>query len=250
MTITVTCPSCATTFPVDPRKIPEGGVNARCSACRDVFTVTRPDAHTGTTGAEPTPDEVAPAAPVPRGETWEGEAEADAEAEGEADVDSEPAQDETGTAADDWAIGGVEEWAEDRETAAPHEEPRPGTPGEVVSEDRIAQPTSPGEGQAPEAVPAPTEPPRGFQLGRRDPDEKARRLARVLVSDMIMYNPERHARALENHTLREDFEEEITKSWDEYVEQVGQEMARDTTYFRDALNEILARGEEVFDRNP
>ena len=35
-----------------------------------------------------------------------------------------------------------------------------------------------------------------FSFGRRDPHDKARRLARVLVSDMIMYNPERHSRAI------------------------------------------------------
>ena len=40
-----------------------------------------------------------------------------------------------------------------------------------------------------------------FTFGKRDPKDKARRLARVLVSDMIMYNPERHERALASGTL-------------------------------------------------
>ena len=42
MVITVTCPSCSSSFPVDPAKIPEGGVNARCSSCGDVFRVEKP----------------------------------------------------------------------------------------------------------------------------------------------------------------------------------------------------------------
>jgi hypothetical protein len=42
------------------------------------------------------------------------------------------------------------------------------------------------------------------------------------------------------------FEEEIRKSWEEYVDQVGQELADATTYFNDALNEILADGQPVF----
>ena len=86
----------------------------------------------------------------------------------------------------------------------------------------------------------------GFQFGKRDPHEKARRLARVLVSDMITYNPDRHASALAHGTLREDFEEEIDKSWTEYVEQVGTELAESTSYWTDALNDILARGESLF----
>ena len=85
-----------------------------------------------------------------------------------------------------------------------------------------------------------------FTFGKRDPKDKARRLARVLVSDMIMYNPERHERALANGTLKEDFEDEIKKSWKEYVEQVGEEMAQGNNFWTDALNDVLAKGERVF----
>jgi hypothetical protein len=65
---------------------------------------------------------------------------------------------------------------------------------------------------------------------------------------MIMYNAERHRNALENGTLTKDFEEEIDKSWKEFVEQVGRDVAdgpgRD--FWRDALNDILAKGERLF----
>ena len=36
------------------------------------------------------------------------------------------------------------------------------------------------------------------------------------------------------------------KSWEEYVAQVGDEMAKTTPYFRNALNDILARGQALF----
>jgi hypothetical protein len=36
------------------------------------------------------------------------------------------------------------------------------------------------------------------------------------------------------------------KSWEEYVAQVGLDMAKSTPFFRDALNTILAKGEAVF----
>lgn len=89
----------------------------------------------------------------------------------------------------------------------------------------------------------PTDAPR---FGRQDPHDKASRLARVLVSDMISYNPDRYANALERDSLKEDFEDEVQKSWEEYVDQVGQELADSSSYFQDALNEILARGKRVF----
>ena len=80
----------------------------------------------------------------------------------------------------------------------------------------------------------------------QDPQQKARRLARALVSDMIVYQPEKRQRALSAGNLREAFEEEIQKSWEEYVEQVGGDMAESTPYWREALNEILAGGKSVF----
>lgn len=83
-------------------------------------------------------------------------------------------------------------------------------------------------------------------FSRRDPHERARRLARVLVSDMIVYHSDRHQRALRDGTLRQEFDEEIEKSWEQYVQQVGPEMAEETDYFREALNDLLARGEAVF----
>jgi len=92
-------------------------------------------------------------------------------------------------------------------------------------------------------------PPGGtFRFGKRDPTDKARRLARVLVSDMIMYNAERHRDALDGGTLVEDFQEEIEKSWKEYVEQVGHDLAEGEgrSFWREALNDILAKGEKLF----
>jgi hypothetical protein len=87
-----------------------------------------------------------------------------------------------------------------------------------------------------------------FRFGKRDPTDKAKRLARVLVSDMIMYNAERHRNALENGTLTQDFEDEIDKSWKEFVDQVGPDVADGPgrEFWRDALNDILAKGERLF----
>jgi hypothetical protein len=80
----------------------------------------------------------------------------------------------------------------------------------------------------------------------QDPGQKARRLARALISDLAVYYPDRRKEGLASGNLKELFEEEIKKSWEEYMEQVGKEMADTTTYFTDALNEILAGGRKMF----
>jgi hypothetical protein len=80
----------------------------------------------------------------------------------------------------------------------------------------------------------------------QDPRQKARRLARALVSDMIVYQPEKRQQALKAGNVKEAFDEEIKKSWEEYVEQVGEELAKSTPFFTEALNEILAGGQKVF----
>ena len=80
----------------------------------------------------------------------------------------------------------------------------------------------------------------------QDPEARARRLARALVSDIVVYHPAKRRDALRDGSLKLLFEEEIRKSWDEYVDQVGQELADSTSFFTDALNEILADGQPVF----
>jgi hypothetical protein len=122
--------------------------------------------------------------------------------------------------------------------------PVPAPPDPVPASDPFSE-AAPFEGDtsAPTAAPV-----TGFTFGKRDPTDKAKRLARVLVSDMIMYNAERHQAALAEGTLAEDFEEEIQKSWKEYVEQVGDELANGAGrgFWTEALNDILAKGEDIF----
>lgn len=106
---------------------------------------------------------------------------------------------------------------------------------------------SPGGEAPPEATgPGAKARPATPVFGPQDPETRARRLARALVSDIKVYNAERWEQSRSAGTLRKDFRDEILKSWDEYVEQVGEPMAKRTPYFRDALNDILAGGGRVF----
>jgi hypothetical protein len=79
-----------------------------------------------------------------------------------------------------------------------------------------------------------------------DPNARARRLSRALVSDLVTYYPQRRDEGLRDGTLKELFREEIKKSYEEYMDQVGREFAESSTHFQDALNDILANGQKMF----
>ena len=79
-----------------------------------------------------------------------------------------------------------------------------------------------------------------------DPNQKAKRLARALVSDMVAYHPQKRDEGMRAGTLKQLFREEIKKSYEEYVEQIGKEFTESTSHFQDALNDVLAGGKKVF----
>ena len=80
----------------------------------------------------------------------------------------------------------------------------------------------------------------------QDPRQKARRLARALASDVIVYQPEKRQQALAAGTSKQAFDEEIKKSWEEYLEQVGPDLAQSTEFWTEALNDILAAVQKLF----
>jgi predicted Zn finger-like uncharacterized protein len=99
---------------------------------------------------------------------------------------------------------------------------------------------------APVVTDAPASPGHRSARGGKSADDRAKRLARVLVSDILWYNRERRDAALRDGTLMTSLGEEIKKSWELYKEKVGPEAAHSTNYFKEALNEILANGQQVF----
>jgi hypothetical protein len=111
-------------------------------------------------------------------------------------------------------------------------------------------PPAPGPSVTPPAgtpagTPTPARPPINPFLAN-DPNAKAKRLARALVSDIVAYFPQKREEGLRDGTLKQLFREEIKKSYEEYVEQVGREFAESTTHFQDALNDVLAGGKKLF----
>ena len=76
--------------------------------------------------------------------------------------------------------------------------------------------------------------------------QRARRLARVLISDILVYNQEARDKALAQGTLVSVLSAEINKAWELYKSKVKQDVLGASDYFKDALNEILAEGRKVF----
>ncbi len=139
--------------------------------------------------------------------------------------------------------------------AAPPATPSPfrpaATPAPAAPRPPAPKPATPAAPPSPAAPPRPPAPaPSGARPQNpflsQDPALKAKRLARALISDMVVYHPGKRQEGLRDGNLKELFEEEIKKSWEEYAEQVGREVADSTGYFREALNEILAGGRQIF----
>ena len=138
--------------------------------------------------------------------------------------------------------------------AAPQAAPpqMPETPAAPQPEPAPKAEPAPAPEPAPQAEPAPVaeatpkaDAPKAKGKGRSKED-RAKRLARVLVSDILCYNQDKRDQAIQDGTLMTVLGEEIKKSWELYKDKVGPDLANSTNYFKEALNEILADGQEVF----
>jgi hypothetical protein len=117
---------------------------------------------------------------------------------------------------------------------------RPSAPPAAVPNSPAAAP-QPSPTGSPPATRTPINP-----FLANDPHAKAKRLARALVSDLVTYFPQKRQDGLRDGTLKQLFKEEIQKSYEEYVAQVGKEFADSTPHFQEALNDLLAGGQKVF----
>jgi predicted Zn finger-like uncharacterized protein len=135
-----------------------------------------------------------------------------------------------------------------RPAATPTAAPRFGGGGRDAPGAKAATPPAPPGlfAAAPDAPGSKAEPEEAVDPAVRKEQEKARRLARALVSDILVYNREKRDKALGEGTLVQALGHEIKKSWELYKEKVTPEVANSTNHFRDALNEILANGQPIF----
>jgi predicted Zn finger-like uncharacterized protein len=271
----VQCSSCLTEFELEPSKVPAGGVRARCSVCSAVIDVPAPPAaaHENraaaqaapaqTAPAQTAPAQAAPAQAAPAQAAHEQAAAAHAPPE-RANAESAPTQHrppESPSATSAVAHEPEPVAPEPTTHAAPAEpvaaEPAyPPLPSPVAP---VAATTAASVMESAWSLPKPSVTPAISSMETdaaqrrpinpfltRDPALRAKRLARALVSDIVAYHPARHAEGLRDGTLKTLFRDEIKKSYEEYVDQVGRDFAGSTTHFQDALNDVLASGKKLF----
>jgi hypothetical protein len=138
----------------------------------------------------------------------------------------------------------------------PQHVPEPASVSEpAVSEPAVSEPvvSGPAASEPVASEPAVSEPATGVAVMDRPAASRTRRrrskeemLARALVSDIMVYNRDLYDKAKAEGNLLEALGAEIKKSWELYKEKVTPEVANSTNHFRDALNEILADGENIF----
>jgi len=273
----VSCPQCSTVYRVDPAKVPEGGVRARCSTCGGVIPVgmtstpasrqTPADAMSSAFGerkAQPGPFmpglERAATPPRPMRTTPQVSPRVTPPATPRMTPPASP------------PVQTPQSPGRSLGASLPPLRPTPRATPAVPApppQPRVATPAAPAPAaiSVPAETPPPPAPPSGSSQPAasspagsaapgarrpinpflaRDPSLRAKRLARALVSDMVAYYPAKHAEGLEKGTLKELFRDEIKKSYEEYVAQVGADFARSTTHFQESLNEVLGAGRKIF----
>lgn len=240
----VTCGECQSVFRVDSSKVPAAGVRARCSVCGAVIRISSP---ADAVGAKASVGRATPTAPTPAAATggWtaasdravlESEAEAAPEAFAElaAPPVAAPVPPRTLRARPPLMLPpGAQP------PVAPRALPSPPVMRPAAAAGAAA--AGAAAGTAGTALRKPVNP-----FLTNDPNLKARRLARALVSDMVAYLPDKREQGLREGTLRALFREEIKKSYEEYVDQMGREFVDSTTHFQEALNDLLAGGQKMF----
>jgi predicted Zn finger-like uncharacterized protein len=263
--MTVNCPECKSIFRVDPAKVPATGVRARCSVCGGIMAIaggTLPVSVTPTSAAVavPTfgggasratprlPATSAPAMVTPMSSTASVHMPTPTPAASPSyspplrrtpafatPAIATPAVPTPAIAAS--AVGAAVDTAMESETPAPSSMTAAySTPTTV---------TPPLGSRSMSGTPSASKRPINPFL-RADPSQRARRLARALVSDLVAYHPQKREEGLRDGTLRQLFREEIKKSYEEYVEQVGRDVAEGSSHFQEALNDILAGGRRLF----
>jgi predicted Zn finger-like uncharacterized protein len=240
--MTIECTNCHTRYSIADSLIPPQGARVRCKKCGTVIAVQAPatvPAPTELPLVPPTPQSTPPPPLPPPPPPDEAFSPASVPASTTAAAPSSDPferfpQARSGSETEPAAP------SVDFERSASYSPPPPTSPAEAAPAE--VAPTA----AAPSTIPVGTPIPAGLRPEEQQRHERARRLARVLASDIAIYNREKRERGIKDGNLVAVLGYEIKKSWEIYKERVGAEFANSTPYFRDALNEIVAEGKKVF----
>jgi len=234
----VQCPQCLERYRVaDESKVPVQGVGVRCPSCTNIFTIYRIAADIELIPFEKgyaEPAAKAPPAfePAPRPRAEVSAPPKERMIETPSSVVEESVFEPRPEVFEPSPPTTFEEPAIEEETR------------EVIPE--ISQPVAP-EPVGVAAVPAfdqEVETVVSPQMQKQH--DKAKRLARVLVKDILLYHGDKVEEGLRNGNLIDMVGDEIKKSWQYYKSELPEDVLNSTNYFKDALNKILAKGKKIF----
>jgi 3-methyladenine DNA glycosylase Tag len=78
---------------------------------------------------------------------------------------------------------------------------------------------------------------------QKDPHERAQRLARLIVDELVLYHKEKIAEAIRNDRLFEDLGRELEEARAYYEKNVDPSVRAETGYFDHAVVDILVKGQ-------
>lgn len=77
---------------------------------------------------------------------------------------------------------------------------------------------------------------------QKDPDERAMRLARLIVSDIIIYNQDKIIQGIKDDTLFDLLKEDIDVGRTYYERNIEPAVSERANYFNQALVDLLIKG--------
>jgi hypothetical protein len=78
---------------------------------------------------------------------------------------------------------------------------------------------------------------------RKDPHERAKRLARLIVGEIVLYHKDKIAQAIQRDTLFEEMSKELEEGRNYYRKNVDPSVGSKADYFDQAIVDILVRGQ-------
>jgi hypothetical protein len=79
-------------------------------------------------------------------------------------------------------------------------------------------------------------------VDRKDPHERAKRLARLIVGDIVLYNQEKIVQGIKDDSLFQLLEDDLTEGRKYYDTHVDPTVAAHSDYFNQAIVDILVKG--------
>jgi len=251
----VECSNCHAKYNVDEGKIPNTGIRVKCHKCQTIIFIQKEVPASQPVQAEvPVPEPTTPEPAAPLAPASEASVEPSDQVPPAESTPSLPAQ--------------PEEPSVPQEPEVPTPEPSVPPAPEVPTPEPEVAPTEPEvpapqerlEQAAPLDVVMPSEPltasptgplptaPLETEMSDKDKkwNERARRLAKALASDLILYNQGRVEEGLREGTLAQLLGSEIRRSWEYYCQQIPKHIVEGTDYFKDQLNKIVGKGKEIF----